>query len=104
MLLEDNPLKAKPRRKKRSNGPRENEEYLVEMETKFLPYSSQKKQAELAEKERQKEANRMSGMDLDLERPSQELLEEADDDLADRKEDEKSEDATTNEPDPIVVD
>ena len=46
----------------------------------------------------------MSGMDLDLERPSQELLEEADDDLADRKEDEKSEDATTNEPDPIVVD
>lgn len=41
MLLEDNPLKAKPRRRK-SRVPRENESIYQEIETRFEPYSTLK--------------------------------------------------------------
>ena len=38
MLLEDNPLKAKPQKKNRKN--KENEQQFIEMEEKFRPYST----------------------------------------------------------------
>ena len=39
MLLEDNPLKASPRRRASNRAPRENESKYQEIEEKFEPYS-----------------------------------------------------------------
>lgn len=114
MLLEDNPLKAKPRRKKRSNGPRENEEYLVEMETKFLPYSAPKKAAELAAKAealrlQQERESQQQLSEMETTRTSGDPLDEDDEEvtnLAQRKDEEKNEgiQAIVNDPDPATAD
>lgn len=127
MLLEDNPLKAKPRRKKRSNGPRENEELLVEMETKFTPFSAAKRAQELAQKAaeakhaehaalassstRSSESNVHESPSSEMEGRSRASTEVLDDDdelhnLAQRKEEEKvaGMDQIINDPDPKEAD
>jgi len=52
MLLEDNPLKARPRKKRKPKGNKENEQQFIEMEQKFQTYSTltrkQKEQSPLA--------------------------------------------------------